>query len=115
MKRYFIIPLILAVLLTATLINLISFLDILVSWIISMTLLTFLTYGYDKAIADSGRSRVPEWVLLGLAFFGGTLGALAGMFVFKHKTAKRSFQAKLLVVLAVQAGLIFAYYWFLLR
>ena len=30
--------------------------------------------------------RVPEKVLLGLGFFGGAIGALAAMQIFRHKT-----------------------------
>jgi uncharacterized membrane protein YsdA (DUF1294 family) len=80
-------------------------LDIVLSWLIAITLVTFLAYGYDKAIAGSGRTRVPERVLLLLAFAGGTIGALAGMWLFHHKTAKGSFQFLFWLVVAVQMKL----------
>ena len=80
------------------------------SWLIGITLATFLTYGYDKVIAGSERTRVPEKVLLALAISGGTVGALAGMQLFRHKTAKESFRLKFLLVIVVQIALIAAYY-----
>ncbi|MBE9507820.1 MAG: DUF1294 domain-containing protein [Chloroflexi bacterium] len=84
--------------------------DVLQSWLIAITLVTFLTYGYDKAIAGSKRTRVPEAALLALTVLGGTIGALAGMRLFHHKTAKGSFHLKLVLVVAAQAALIVAYY-----
>jgi uncharacterized membrane protein YsdA (DUF1294 family) len=77
-------------------------LDALVSWLISINVVTLLTYGYDKGIAGSKRTRVPERVLLLLAFIGGTIGALLGMYLFHHKTAKASFQYKFWLVVLVQ-------------
>lgn len=111
MLRYFIIPLIIALIGALVLMQLFDSVDALIAWLLSITLVTFFTYGYDKAIAGSNRLRMPENTLLGLAFVGGTVGALGGMALFRHKTRKRSFQAKLLVVLVVQAALIIGYYW----
>lgn len=112
MAKYMIIPLVAAFILALLLNRVISFLDLVSAWVLGITAVTFLVYGYDKAIADSGRTRVPEMALLILVLVGGTLGALAGMFVFKHKTRKRSFQVKLVGVLVIQALLLFAYfYW----
>lgn len=84
-------------------------LDLLLSWLIAITLITFLTYGYDKTAARSGQLRVPERILTGLAFIGGTAGALTGMRVFHHKTAKASFQLRFWIVVAVQVLLIALY------
>jgi uncharacterized membrane protein YsdA (DUF1294 family) len=79
-----------------------SWLDGAWSWLVAISLVTCLTFGYDKAVAGSGRTRVPERVLLTLAFVGGTVGALLGMWVFHHKTAKRSFQLKLAAIVFCQ-------------
>jgi len=113
MAKYTIIPLVAALVLAVLLNRTLSFLDPVLAWVLAVTAVTFLVYGYDKAIADSGRTRVPEMALLLFVLVGGTLGALAGMFVFKHKTRKRSFQAKLGGVLVVQALLLFAYFYWL--
>lgn len=76
--------------------------DPLFSWLIAVTVATFLVYGYDKAIAGKDWTRVPERNLLALALAGGTLGALAGMRLFRHKTIKKSFRLKFWAVVCVQ-------------
>lgn len=113
MWRYFVIPFVIALIGALLLMQLIEVLDALLAWLMSITLVTFLTYGYDKTIARAERLRMPERSLLALALVGGTVGAFGGMAVFRHKTRQRSFQAKLVVVLLVQALLIFAYYYWL--
>lgn len=57
-----------------------------------LNVLTFGYYGFDKGRAGTGQLRVPENVLHGLAACGGSLGALAGMQVFRHKTIKAPFR-----------------------
>ena len=69
-------------------------------------------YGLDKRRAKNGGWRVKEGTLIGLAFFMGSLGAIAGMFVFRHKTSKLKFKvlvplAFVFNVLVVLAGLYF--------
>jgi len=83
--------------------------DFVLSWLIAITLVTFLTYGYDKAIAGSSRTRVPEKVLLALTFAGGTIGAFVGRALFRHKTVKASFRAQLWLVVGFQVFLMFVY------
>jgi uncharacterized membrane protein YsdA (DUF1294 family) len=91
----------------------VSSLGPVLSWLVAINVVTFFTYVYDKAISGQGIERVPESVLLALALVGGTVGALAGMKWARHKTAKESFQMKLLVVVAVQflLALVYAFVW----
>ena len=58
---------------------------------IPLNFLNFLLFGYDKFQAKREGWRIPEKVLLGLSLFGGGLGGLAGMLVFRHKTRKNIF------------------------
>lgn len=46
----------------------------------------------DKQYAKKKRWRISEATLLGFAAFGGSLGALLGMLLFRHKTRKLRFQ-----------------------
>jgi uncharacterized membrane protein YsdA (DUF1294 family) len=85
-------------------------LDLLQSWLIAITGVAFFGYGYDKLTAVRGWMRVPESILLGLSFAGGTLGAYAGMNLFRHKTVKRSFRLKFWLLLALQIALVAGYY-----
>ena len=83
--------------------------DVVLSWLIAITLVTFLTYGYDKTIAGSSRMRVPEKVLLALTFAGGTIGTFVGRSLFRHKTIKASFRAQLWLVVGFQVLLVLVY------
>lgn len=83
--------------------------DVVLSWLIAFSLVSFLTYGYDKAIAGSDRIRVPEKVLLALTFAGGTIGTFVGRALFRHKTRKTSFRAQLWLVVGAQVILVLVY------
>ncbi|HBP24387.1 MAG TPA: DUF1294 domain-containing protein [Oribacterium sp.] len=73
--------------------------QILVGWVVLMSILSFLLYGVDKYKAIHHRWRVPEQTLLLSAFLGGAPGALLGMQLFHHKTRKWKF--RLLVPVAL--------------
>jgi len=88
-------------------------LDWMQSWLAAVTVITFLTYGYDKLIAGTGATRVPERILLALAFTGGTVGALLGMRLFHQKTNKESFLERFGLIVALQAVAIAGWYLFL--
>lgn len=85
-------------------------LGVVLAWVLSTTVVAFGAYGLDKALAKMSRLRVPERVLLALSFSGGTLGALAGMKLFRHKTAKSSFRMKFWLVTAGQVALLTVYF-----
>lgn len=72
------------------------------SWIIGVSIVSFLTYGYDKSIAGRNVTRVPEAVLHLLTAAGGTIGSFAGMQIFRHKTQKKSFQLVFWAIVAIQ-------------
>ena len=63
----------------------------------AMNLLAFILYGVDKLKAKKGAWRIPEATLLLVAALGGSLGALFGMELFRHKT--KHWQFKILVPL----------------
>lgn len=56
------------------------------AFLIVMSLWAFLAYKHDKIKAKKKKWRTKETVLLGLGFFGGAVGALAAMKIFRHKT-----------------------------
>ena len=76
--------------------------------IIFINIITFFVYGFDKLTAVNNWWRIPEWVLLGLAVAGGSVGAYLGMIVFRHKTLKPLFRFGVPVILLVH--LIVAFY-----
>ncbi len=80
------------------------------SYLITITLITFLFYGYDKYQAINQNTRIPETVLHLLALAGGTIGAFAGQFTFHHKTKKLSFRVIFIIIVIVQIGIILWWY-----
>lgn len=69
--------------------------------------ITLFTFGLDKWLAVNRKSRIAERTLLLLAFFGGTMGALSGILLFRHKIAKGSFLWKFAVVFAIQVIILY--------
>ena len=80
-------------------------------WLIAINLVTFAVYGADKRRARRGAWRVPEKTLFLLPLLGGSIGALLGMRVFRHKTKHWYFvwgvPAILLAQLALAAWLLY--------
>ena len=66
----------------------------------------FLLYGFDKYCSKTGRWRIPENTLFGIAIFGGSLGAYIGMYVFHHKTRKTKFTKGIPLIIVLQAALL---------
>lgn len=75
---------------------------LMVCYGIIMNLLAFLLYGIDKWSARHDLRRIPEKVLLGIAAIGGSLGAFAGMRLFRHKTRKTKFYLGVPILLFLQ-------------
>ena len=60
--------------------------EALLYYLIVINVVTFLVYGIDKWKAKQGSWRISEATLLILAVIGGSIGALLGMKVWRHKT-----------------------------
>ena len=63
--------------------------------LVAVNLVSFTLYGLDKLKAKKGLWRIKESTLLLIAALGGSVGALLGMEVFRHKT--KHWQFKVLV------------------
>jgi uncharacterized membrane protein YsdA (DUF1294 family) len=60
--------------------------------LIAVNLVSFALYGLDKVKAKRGLWRIRESTLLLVAALGGSLGALLGMELFRHKTKHWTFK-----------------------
>lgn len=67
-----------------------------------VNLTAFVLYGIDKYRAKRGRWRIPEAALILIAVLGGSIGALGGMYLFRHKTRKPKFSVGVPVILGMQ-------------
>ena len=95
---------------------LLSPLGLFLCYLLVINLVTFFTFGYDKLRAKRDKWRVPEKTLFLLAAIGGSLGALLGMQVFRHKTLHRSFRWGIpasLVLQVVLVGGLYVYFNFI--
>ncbi len=81
----------------------INVVTLLTAYGIIINLYAFFIFGFDKArSAQAGARRVRERTLWLSMFLGGSIGALVGMYLFRHKTKKLSFQAMAAVILMLQ-------------
>ena len=81
-----------------------------------LSLIAFVLYGADKEKAVRRTRRIPEKTLLLSAAFGGALGALLGMLVFRHKTKHPRFMLGVPLMLVGWAVLLlFAWKYGLIR
>ena len=79
--------------------------DILLCYLVAVDLVAFILCGIDKRRARKHQWRIPERRLFALALAGGSLGALAGMYVFRHKTRHRLFSWGIPLLFLVQVGI----------
>ena len=75
--------------------------------LICIDVVAFLVYGIDKWKAKQGSWRISEATLLMLAVIGGTIGALLGMQVWRHKTMHLKFKYGLPLILLAQIALMY--------
>ena len=74
-------------------------------WLLAASVLDFVLMGVDKRRARRNRRRVPEKTFFAVALLGGTPGAIAGMWLFRHKTRHWYFQYGLPAILMAQLAL----------
>lgn len=79
---------------------------VLLIWALAWTLIAFALMGIDKWKAKHDSWRIPEKTLFLSAILGGSVGALAGMYLFRHKTKHLSFTVGMPLILAVQIVLV---------
>ncbi len=83
-----------------------------VIFILVMSVITFFVFGWDKWKTKNDKWRTPESTLFLLAIFGGSVGALLGMQVWRHKTQHWSFRLGIPIILILQAAGLVWYFFF---
>ena len=76
--------------------------QILLVYLLLVNAAGFLLMLVDKIKARKNLWRIPEATLMGVAVIGGSIGAIAGMNLFRHKTKHAKFYIGLPVILAIQ-------------
>ena len=75
-------------------------------YLIFVNLLGLIYFFVDKQKAKRQSWRTPEATLFTIALFGGSVGCLLGMYLFRHKTHKPKFYIGMPVILGVQILLV---------
>ncbi|MGJ8530430.1 DUF1294 domain-containing protein [Maritalea sp.] len=68
--------------------------------------MAFGAFALDKHFAEKHMRRISERSLLTLAMLGGTIGAIAGQHILRHKTYKQPFKTILFVIPIVHIAII---------
>lgn len=76
--------------------------QILLVYLLLVNAAGFLLMLVDKIKAKRNLWRIPEATLMGVAVIGGSIGAIAGMNLFRHKTKHAKFYIGLPVILVLQ-------------
>ena len=79
----------------------------LVIYIVIINLISFMAYGIDKWLAKRKYYRISERELFLFGLFGGSLGSLIGMVVFRHKTKKIKFYIWNIVMILIWLYLVY--------
>ena len=74
----------------------------IIIYLIITNLIAFILYGLDKYKAIKNAWRIPESLLLTISFLGGSIGAILGMIIFRHKTKKKSFRIMIPLIIIIQ-------------
>ncbi len=86
---------------------------IFLCYLLVINLVAFFMMGWDKRQAKKeGARRTPEKNLFAVALLGGSIGAIAGMRHFRHKTKHWYFRFGLPAILIFQITAAFAIWYF---
>ena len=75
---------------------------VILIYLVIMNLIAFLLMGADKRKANAKAWRIPETTLFLPAILGGSIGAIVGMHVFRHKTKHWYFKYGMPLILILQ-------------
>ena len=83
--------------------------DLLYGYLILINAIGFALMLIDKYKAVKNLWRIPERTLMGFVAIGGSLGALAGMYLVRHKTKHLKFTLGVPVILVLQMAAVFLF------
>lgn len=71
-------------------------------YVIIMNIIGVMMMGIDKSRAKRHAWRIPERTLFLISLLGGSVGSLAGMYLFRHKTKHMKFVIGMPLILLIQ-------------
>ena len=88
---------------------------VLLIWVLAWTLIAFALMGIDKWKALHDSWRIPEKTLFLSAILGGSVGSLAGMYLFRHKTRHWYFVIGMPLILVAHIVLAILIYYYVMH
>ena len=79
--------------------------QLILLYLLIINAIGFMLMLVDKLKAKKNLWRIPEATLMTTAALGGSIGALAGMYTFRHKTKHLKFTLGVPLILIVQIAL----------
>lgn len=74
--------------------------------LLTINALAFLLFKIDKKNSILGKRRISEFVLCFITLIGGTIGSLMSMQIYRHKTRKKSFIFKIIMIVVIQCSVL---------
>ena len=86
----------------------------IVAWFIAINASALAIYRFDKSLAQSGKLRVPELILLLMEALGGTVGVVIAMWFIRprHKIQSGGFLLWFFLILLLQVAGVIAFLYF---
>lgn len=81
--------------------------QLLLWYLVIINVITLVFFAVDKRRAIENKWRIRIITLLGLAFIGGSLGAIIAMYVFRHKTKIDYFTVGVPLIIVMQIVVVF--------
>ena len=81
--------------------------QLLLWYLVAINVITLVFFAVDKIRAIENKWRIRIITLLGLAFIGGSLGAIIAMYVFRHKTQTDYFTVGVPLIIIMQVVVLF--------
>lgn len=81
---------------------------LIIIYLAGINFLSFVVMGVDKYKARKRAWRIPESTLFVLALIGGSVGSIAGMHLFRHKTRHWYFLYGMPAILLIQVLIVVA-------
>ena len=81
---------------------------LIIIYLVSVNCISFVVMGVDKHKARKRAWRIPESTLFVLALIGGSVGSIAGMHLFRHKTRHWYFLYGMPAILLIQILIVVA-------
>lgn len=80
--------------------------NISLGYLLAINIIAFTSMWIDKQKAKHNKWRIKERTLFLQALFGGSIGAMSGMYLFRHKTKHRSFVIGMPMILILQIAIV---------